>query len=95
MSGHATGGSCKNLEGRFGKIAVQDIIPQRALDRIRINYAVEMHRRTRVLGNFPDVQSLVILVAARLRNVAATQWWDSIQYLDMNRFNTPNPTNEE
>jgi hypothetical protein len=95
VSGHATGGSGKNLGGRSGRIAELHVIPQRALDRIRINYAVEMHRRTRVLGNFPDVQSLVTLVAARLRNVAATQWWGSIQYLDMNRFNTPNPTNEE
>ena len=87
MSGHATGGSCKNLEGRFGKIAVQHIIPKRALDRIRTNYAVEMLRRTRVLGNFPDVQSALILAAARLGNVAITQWWSSILHLDMDCFN--------
>lgn len=74
MSGHAPGGSGKNLGGRYGKIAVQHIIPKRALDRIRTNYAVEMLRRTRVLGNFPSVQSALILAAARLGNVAITQW---------------------
>jgi hypothetical protein len=48
MSGHATGGSGKNLGGRFGKIAVLHFFPQRALDQIRTNYAVGIRRRSGV-----------------------------------------------
>lgn len=95
MSGHATGGSGKNLGGRYGKIAVLHVIPQRALDRIRTNYALKMRRRTRVLGKFPDVQSALILVATRLRNVALTQLLSSIWHLDLDFFNNFNSTKEE
>ncbi len=45
----------------------------------------EIRRRTRVVGNFPDRQSALMLVAARLRYVASTRW-GSRRYLDMNRF---------
>ena len=34
----------------------------------------EIRRRTRVVGNFPDGQSALMLVSARLRHIAATQW---------------------
>ena len=34
----------------------------------------EIRRRTRVVGAFPDGNSALMLVAARLRHVAATQW---------------------
>ena len=34
----------------------------------------EIRRRTRVVGAFPDGQSALMLVAARLRHVAATRW---------------------
>jgi transposase-like protein len=34
----------------------------------------EVRRRTRVVGAFPDGQSALMLVAARLRHVAATKW---------------------
>jgi len=42
------------------------------------------HRRTRVVGAFPDGQSALMLVAARLRHVAGTKW-GTRRYLDMNR----------
>lgn len=45
----------------------------------------EVRRRTRVVGNFPDGNSAVMLVAARLRHVAGTKW-GSQAYLDMNRL---------
>ncbi|MCY2946834.1 MAG: IS256 family transposase, partial [Planctomycetota bacterium] len=47
-----------------------------------------------VVGNFPDGQSALMLVAARLRHVAATQW-GARRYLDMDRFNNLNSTKEE
>lgn len=45
----------------------------------------EVRRRTRVVGAFPDGQSAVMLVAARLRYIANTQW-GSRCYLDPKRF---------
>jgi transposase-like protein len=34
----------------------------------------EIRRRTRVVGNFPDGKSAMLLVAARLRHIAGTRW---------------------
>jgi transposase-like protein len=45
----------------------------------------EIRRRTRVVGAFPDGNSALMLVAARLRHVAGTQW-GSKRYLDMDRL---------
>ncbi len=33
-----------------------------------------IRRRTRVVGSFPDGNSALMLVCARLRHVAGTQW---------------------
>jgi transposase-like protein len=43
---------------------------------------VEIRRRTRVVGNFPNGESALMLVGARLRHVAGTKW-GSRRYLDM------------
>jgi transposase-like protein len=45
----------------------------------------EVRRRTRVVGAFPDGKSALMLVAARLRHVAATRWGTK-RYLQMNRL---------
>lgn len=45
----------------------------------------EIRRRTRVVGAFPDGHSALMLVAARLRHVAATKWGTK-RYLQMNRL---------
>jgi hypothetical protein len=47
--------------------------------RIRTNNVIErlnreIRRRTRVVGTFPDGNSALMLVCARLRHVAGTQW---------------------
>jgi putative transposase len=57
--------------------------------RIRTNNVLErimreIRRRTRVVGNFPDGQSALMLVAARLRHIAGTTW-SSRRYLDMDK----------
>ena len=67
--------------------------------RIRTNNAMErlnreIRRRTRVVGNLPDGQSALMLAAARLRHVAATQW-GTRRYREMDRFNNLNLTKEE
>jgi transposase-like protein len=64
--------------------------PRAHRTRIRTNYVLErimreIRRRTRVVGDFPDGQSAVMLVAARLRQIAGTQWGKRI-YLDMERL---------
>ena len=45
----------------------------------------EIRRRTRVVGAFPDGNSALMLVAARLRHVASTRW-GSKRYLQMHRL---------
>lgn len=45
----------------------------------------EIRRRTRVVGAFPDGQSALMLVAARLRHVSDTKWGNR-QYLNMDRL---------
>jgi putative transposase len=46
---------------------------------------LEIRRRTRVVGAFPDGHSTLMLAAARLRHVAAIRW-GSKRYLQMNRL---------
>ncbi len=58
--------------------------------RIRTNNPMErimreIRRRTRVVGAFPDGQSALMLVAARLRHIASTRW-GSMVYLNMKRM---------
>lgn len=68
--------------------------------RLRTNNALErlmreIRRRTRVVGNFPDGQSALILVAARLRYIAGTKW-GTRRYLDTDRLRKEdNPGGEE
>ena len=55
--------------------------------RIRTNNVIErlnreIRRRTRVVGTFPDGNSALILVCARLRHVAGTQWGNK-KYMNM------------
>jgi len=45
----------------------------------------EIRRRTRVVGSFPDGQSALMLVAARLRHIAGTRWGEC-RYLDMTKL---------
>src|SRR5262245_14603170 len=45
----------------------------------------ELRRRTRVVGCFPDGESALMLVSARLRHVAGTKW-GLRRYLDMERL---------
>jgi transposase-like protein len=45
----------------------------------------EIRRRTRVVGAFPDGQSALMLVAARLRHVAGTRWGTK-RYMNMARL---------
>ena len=64
--------------------------PREHWKRIRTNNPLErimkeIRRRTRVVGSFPDGNSALMLVAARLRHIAGTKWGMS-QYLKMERL---------
>ena len=48
----------------------------------------EIRRRTRVVGAFPDGQSALMLVAARLRHIASTKWGKR-RYLVMDHLLNP------
>ena len=58
--------------------------------RIRTNNMIErlnreIRRRTRVVGSFPDGNSALMLVCARIRYVTANEW-PNRRYLDMSRL---------
>ena len=60
--------------------------------RIRTNNVIErlnreIRRRTRVVGSFPDGNSTLMLVCARLRHVAGTQWGNK-KYMNMKHLET-------
>lgn len=62
--------------------------------RIRTNNVIErlnreIRRRTRVVGTFPDGNSALMLVCARLRHVAGTQW-GSKKYMNMKHLESIN-----
>ena len=64
--------------------------PTEHWNRIRTNNTIErvnreIKRRTRAIGAFPDGQSALMLVCARLRHVAASDW-GSKRYLNMNHL---------
>lgn len=72
--------------------------PREFWRRIRTNNPLErimreIRRRTRVVGNFPDGESALMLVAARLRHIASTKW-STKQYLNMKRLEEMNVEQE-
>jgi putative transposase len=61
--------------------------PREHWRRIRTNNPIErmnreIRRRTKVVGNFPDGKSALMLVCARLRHMSGTHWGKK-RYLDM------------
>ena len=65
--------------------------PTQHWTRLRTNNTMErvnreIRRRTRAIGAFPDGQSALMLVCARLRHVAATSWGMK-KYLNMEHLN--------
>ena len=61
--------------------------PSEHWTRIRTNNVIErlnreIRRRTRVVCSFPDGNSALMLVCARLRHVAGTQWGNK-KYMNM------------
>ena len=64
--------------------------PSQHWTRIRTNNTIErlnreIKRRTKAIGAFPDGQSALMLVCARLRHAAGTQW-GTRRYMNMDHL---------
>ena len=80
--------AAKKLEDSIHETLTYYHFPSEHWRRIRTNNPLErilreVRRRTRVVGAFPDGNSALMLVAARLRHIAGTRW-GTRRYLDMN-----------
>jgi putative transposase len=87
------------LRSGIGETLAYMAFPREHWTRLRTNNALErlmreIRRRTRVVGNFPDGQSALMLVAARLRYIAGTKW-GARRYLDMDRLRREELRGEE
>ncbi len=81
------GRASERVEKYFGETLRYYRYPQPHWSRIRANDPLErimreVRRRTRVIGAFPDGNSALMLVAARLRHIAGTKW-GTRRYLSM------------
>ena len=71
--------AAQKVEGGMEETLTYMDFPTQHWTRIRTNNAIErlnreIKRRTKAIGAFPDGQSALMLVCARLRHVAATSW---------------------
>ena len=71
--------AAKKLEDGIEETLTYMDFPSQHWSRIRTNNTIErlnreIKRRTKAIGAFPDGQSALMLVCARLRHVASTQW---------------------
>lgn len=79
--------AAKKVEDSVEETLSYTAFPFEHWTRIRTNNAIErlnreIRRRTRVVGCFPDGNSALMLVCARLRHVAGTQWGNK-KYMNM------------
>ena len=79
--------AAKKVEDGIAETLTYCDFPSEHWTRIRTNNVIErlnreIRRRTRVVGTFPDGNSALMLVCARLRHVAGTQW-GSKKYMNM------------
>lgn len=99
--------AAKKVEDGIEETLTYCNFPSEHWTRIRTNNMIErlnreIRRRTRVVGTFPDGRSALMLVCARLRHMAGTQWgnkkyrlrhvagtqWGSKKYMNMKHLET-------
>jgi len=88
--------AAKKVEDSIEETLTYADFPFEHWTRIRTNNVIErlnreIRRRTRVVGTFPDGNSALMLVCARLRHVAGTQW-GSKKYMNMKHLETLDET---
>ncbi len=79
--------AAKKVEAGIEETLTYCDFPSEHWTKIRTNNCIErmnreIRRRTRVVGAFPDGNSALMLVCARLRHVAGTQW-GAKKYMNM------------
>ena len=79
--------AAKKVEDSIEETLTYYDFPSEHWVKIRTNNVIErlnreIRRRTRVVGTFPDGNSALMLVCARLRHVAGTQWGNK-KYMSM------------
>ena len=84
--------AAKKVEAGIEETLTYCDFPSKHWVKIRTNNIIErmnreIRRRTRVVGAFPDGNSALMLVCARLRHVAGTQW-GSKKYMNMKHLET-------
>ena len=84
--------AAKKVEDSIDETLTYADFPFEHWTRIRTNNVIErlnreIRRRTRVVGTFPDGNSALMLVCARLRHVAGTQWGNK-KYMNMKHLDT-------
>ncbi len=85
------GAAAKKLEDGIEETLTYMDFPTRHWTRIRTNNTIErlnreIKRRTRAIDAFHDGRSALMLVCARLRHVAVTQW-STKRYMNMEHLN--------
>ena len=93
------GKAAKTVEAGFEETLTFMSFPSQHWLRIRTNNALErlnreIKRRTKVVGTFPDGESALMLVCARLRHVASSAW-GSKRYLNMEHLKSMILSDEE
>jgi transposase-like protein len=87
------------LRSGIGETLSYKAFPREDWTGLRTNNALErlmreVRGRTRVVGSFPDGESALMLVAARLRHVAGAKW-RARRYLDVDRLRREESQEEE
>jgi transposase-like protein len=82
--------AAKTVEEGVHETLAYTMFPREHWRSIRTNNPMErinreIRRRTRVVGNFPDGRSALMLVTARLRYIAGKNW-GTRRYMDMSRL---------
>ncbi len=82
--------AAKTVEDGVHETLAYTMFPREHWRSIRTNNPMErinreIRRRTRVVGNFPDGRSALMLVTARLRYIAGKEW-GTRRYMDMSRL---------
>ena len=85
--------AAKKLQDGIEETLTYMDFPTQHWTRIRTNNTIErlnreIKRRTKAIGAFPDGQSALMLVCARLRHVAGTQW-GTRRYMNMDHLSKP------
>jgi len=91
--------AAKKVEDGVAETLTYMYFPSEHRMKIRSNNAIErlnreIRRRTRVVGAFPDANSALMLVCARLRYMESSLWGTKM-YLNMKHLETLNLKDEE